>query len=77
MLFGEAADRDRASFERLDLTTVQAAGLAEAVAARRRHGADAGDAVLLSPACASFDEFTTTSSGARSFKWLVLDSLDR
>ena len=70
--FGEAADEIAAAFGGLDVTVDKAAGLTEAVASAAQL-AQPGDAVVLSPACASFDEFTSFEHRGRVFKSLVYD----
>jgi len=76
VLFGEAAAEINESFERAGIETVLAPGLGEAVGAAAAM-AEPGDAVILSPACASFDEFKDYEERGRVFKRLVLDAIDR
>lgn len=65
--FGEAGGDIAAAFEGLDAHVVRAGGMLEAV--RSAAGlAKQGDAVVLSPACASFDEFTSYEHRGRVFK---------
>ncbi len=68
--FGEAREEIRAAFLGTRLTPVLVAGLAEAVE-RASVEARSGDAVVLSPACASFDEFTSYEHRGRVFKECV------
>ncbi|RJQ47477.1 MAG: UDP-N-acetylmuramoyl-L-alanine--D-glutamate ligase, partial [Gaiellales bacterium] len=56
LLIGAAAAAIAASFERAGRETVTAGDLEEAVRLARE-GAAPGDIVLLSPACASFDQY--------------------
>ena len=70
VVFGECAEEFRAAFASLEIELVSAHGLAEAVE-RAAEIAVAGDAVVLSPACASFDEFTSYEHRGREFKTLV------
>lgn len=77
--FGEAGGEIAAAFEGLTgARVVSVSGLGEAVAAAARL-AHPGDAVVLSPACASFDEFANYEERGRVFKRLVaeLDCGDR
>ena len=69
VLFGEAAPKMEARLGRLVETRV-ASGLEEAVeiVASRMRG---GDTVLFSPACSSFDMFTSYTERGRRFKSLV------
>ncbi|MDP2182485.1 MAG: UDP-N-acetylmuramoyl-L-alanine--D-glutamate ligase [Actinomycetota bacterium] len=69
--FGEAADEIVAAFDAAGTPVVGANGLADAT--RIAHDlALPGDAVLLSPACASFDEFSGYAERGRTFKRMVL-----
>lgn len=70
VVFGEAAAEIGEAFEGLDIMVERAPGLAEAVSVAARL-ARAGDAVVLSPACASFDEFTSYEHRGAVFKDLV------
>lgn len=73
VIFGEAGDELQAAFMdvgtgdlRVERCTTMAAAVAEA-----RSLADPGDVVLLSPGCASFDEFANYEHRGRAFKALV------
>jgi len=70
VLFGEARGALAAAFEGLPLHTVEAMSLSDACEAARSL-AEPGDAVLLSPACKSFDEFTSYEHRGDTFKELV------
>lgn len=70
--FGEAAAEIAAAFEAAGTPVLIAAGLADATRVARAQ-ALCGDAVLLSPACASFDEFSGYAERGRAFKRMVLE----
>ncbi|MBM4365340.1 MAG: UDP-N-acetylmuramoyl-L-alanine--D-glutamate ligase [Deltaproteobacteria bacterium] len=61
-----------AALRRGEVEAVLVPGMAAAVAEARRL-AHPGDAVILSPACASFDEFTDFEHRGRVFRQLALD----
>lgn len=70
IVFGEAGDEIRAAFDSVGFPVVRAASMREAIAlacgvARQ------GDAVVLSPACASFDEFDNYEQRGLVFKQVV------
>ena len=69
ILFGEARDKIKGKIGRLVETDVQAT-MAEAVLAAYKQ-ARHGDVVLLSPGCASFDEFTDYKNRGNVFQDLV------
>ena len=71
VLIGEAAGKIRDALGDLT-TTVMAQDLRDAVRTARGM-ADAGDVVLLSPACASFDMFRDFEDRGRQFKQIVMD----
>jgi UDP-N-acetylmuramoylalanine--D-glutamate ligase len=71
VLIGEAAGKIRDALGDLT-TTVMAQDLRDAVRTSRNM-ANAGDVVLLSPACASFDMFRDYEDRGRQFKQLVMD----
>jgi UDP-N-acetylmuramoylalanine--D-glutamate ligase len=70
VLFGEAADDIEQAFKRRDIPTERSGSLAAAMSAASV-AAVAGDVVLLSPACASFDMFRDYEDRGRVFKELV------
>ena len=71
ILFGEARHELAAAFDGAGADHVEATTMAEAVRLAIR-AAVAGDVVLLSPACASFDEFEGYEDRGRAFARLVL-----
>jgi UDP-N-acetylmuramoylalanine--D-glutamate ligase len=75
VLIGEAADKMQAAFAAL-LPVERAATLDDAVDAARRL-ARPGDAVVLSPACSSFDMFRDYAHRAEVFRAAVARQVDR
>jgi UDP-N-acetylmuramoylalanine--D-glutamate ligase len=72
VVFGEAAEDIAGDLVSAGVSYERASGLAEAVAmGTARASGHPGAAVLLSPACASFDEFTDYADRGRAFKSLV------
>ena len=51
---------------------IEAAGTMDVAVARARAAANAGDVVLLAPACSSFDQFENYEHRGRVFRELVL-----
>ncbi len=71
VLIGETAKDIEVSLKELDFTAISRAGnLQDAVQIARKHAAP-GSAVLLSPACASFDMFDDYEQRGRIFKDIV------
>ena len=68
--FGEAGDRFFGAFAKSALPHVQADHLEDALDAALSK-AEAGDIVILSPACASFDEFSCYQERGKVFKDMV------
>jgi UDP-N-acetylmuramoylalanine--D-glutamate ligase len=75
VLIGRDAPQIRAVLEPHGVNLIDAASMAEAVAIATRH-AHAGDAVLMSPACASFDMFRNYPHRAEVFRAAVRASAD-
>jgi UDP-N-acetylmuramoylalanine--D-glutamate ligase len=69
-LIGETADELAAALERAGVPYVRAGGLDAAVEAAAR-AAVAGEVVLLSPACASYDQFRDFEQRGEEFRRLV------
>jgi UDP-N-acetylmuramoylalanine--D-glutamate ligase len=70
LLIGEAADKIASHLGSSGLPLERCGDMAAAVAHARAH-ARPGDAVLLSPACASFDQYANYGERGRHFKALV------
>jgi UDP-N-acetylmuramoylalanine--D-glutamate ligase len=70
VVFGEAADQIAGDLSQSGVQFEQAVGLADAVRTAAAL-AEPGSAVLLSPACASFDEFSDYTERGRVFRHLV------
>lgn len=70
VVFGEAADELEVAFEGTGRGVLRATGLEEAVF-RAAEAAELGDAVVLSPGCTSFDEFSDYTQRGDRFKALV------
>jgi UDP-N-acetylmuramoylalanine--D-glutamate ligase len=69
--FGEAGEELEASMRAANVATVErATTLADAVAAAKRH-ARAGDVVLLSPACTSYDAYNNFEERGEDFRALA------
>jgi UDP-N-acetylmuramoylalanine--D-glutamate ligase len=69
LLIGEAAPKIRRQLE--GLAPLRDCGTLEQAVRHARVCAKAGDTVLLSPACASFDQFTSYGHRGREFKRIV------
>jgi UDP-N-acetylmuramoylalanine--D-glutamate ligase len=69
LLIGEAAAQIREQLDRA--TPLTDCGTLEAALERAHRQAAAGDVVLLSPACASFDQFENYGQRGREFKRIV------
>jgi UDP-N-acetylmuramoylalanine--D-glutamate ligase len=74
IILGEDADRIERELKQ-HAPTERAAGMADAVR-RAYRAAEAGDAVLLAPACASFDMFTSFEHRGRVFKEEVREMMN-
>jgi len=71
--FGEAGPEIACAFQATETEPMLATSLAEAVK-KARSIARPGDVILLSPACASFDEFANYRERGRAFKTLVVSA---
>ncbi len=69
-LIGDAASEIAAALEEAGISFIQCGALAKALAAARA-SAHSGDVVLLSPACASFDQFRDFEERGDEFRRLV------
>ena len=70
-LIGEAADEIAPALAHAGVELVRAGDLATALDAGRQRPPSAGDVVLLSPACASFDQFRDFEARGDAFRELV------
>ena len=70
-LIGESAARDRARAGRAVAFRSRRSGTLESAVAAAASAASAGDVVLLSPACASFDQFRDFEARGDAFRALV------
>ncbi|MCD8316548.1 MAG: UDP-N-acetylmuramoyl-L-alanine--D-glutamate ligase, partial [Eggerthellaceae bacterium] len=68
--FGEAADRFADAFEGSSIPVMKVATMEEAIDAALSVS-EPGEVILLSPACASFDEFTCFEDRGEKFKEMV------
>mgnify|MGYP000875944166 CR=1 FL=1 len=75
ILIGRDAPLLKAVLERVGVPLIDVASMPEAVRAARQH-AHAGDAVLMSPACASFDMFRNYEHRAEVFRAAVRELAD-
>jgi UDP-N-acetylmuramoylalanine--D-glutamate ligase len=75
-LIGEDAGEIDQALAGTGVTTSMAGDLEHALSAARA-AASAGDTVLLSPACASYDQFSDFEARGERFRELVGDELDR
>ena len=71
-LIGESADAIAAALRDVGVPFVESGTLGHALAAARA-AAKPGDVVLLSPACASFDQFRDFEARGDAFRALVED----
>ena len=71
--FGEARERFLAAFAGSGVSPVLSAGTMEEALDAALSIAEDGDVVVLSPACASFDEFSCFEERGDVFKRLVAD----
>jgi UDP-N-acetylmuramoylalanine--D-glutamate ligase len=69
LAFGESAPRIDADLR--DVVRLERVGTLTDAVARAREWAQPGDAVLLSPACSSFDQFTNYEARGAAFRALV------
>lgn len=76
IVFGEAAGEISTALQGAGVTPLREPGMREAYA-RARSLAAPGDAVLLSPACASFDEFSSYVERGDVFRGLVATDVAR
>ena len=72
-LVGEAADQFA---DQLGDTTAEKSGTIEAAVKAAVHNAEAGDVVLLAPACASFDQFSSFEERGDAFVAAVNDFIN-
>ncbi len=70
ILIGEAANDIAASFDMIGTEVIMAGGLEQAVALAREN-AESGDVIMLSPACASFDQYDNYEQRGEHFVDIV------
>ena len=75
VLFGESLPELRAAFVAAGGDTVESSSMSDAVSAAREL-ARPGDVVLLSPACASFDEFRSFEHRGDAFKQIAVRGVE-